>query len=94
MDHEKKKTTIANKEKYQNKVLPGKIKLKNQKNDGEEMDSNNNELFERKKQSHVAPGIAKEKRMHDSKDEVQVVKGTCKKKAVVGGETLLRSLWN
>jgi hypothetical protein len=24
--------------------------------------------------------------MHDSKDEVQVIKGTCEKKAVVGGK--------
>jgi hypothetical protein len=74
-------------------VLPGKIKLKKQKNDGEKMDSNNDELFE-KKQSHVAPGITKEKGTHDSKDEVQVIKETCKKKAVVGGEMILRKLWN
>jgi hypothetical protein len=45
--HEKKKTLIANKEKFQNKVLPGKIKLKKQKNDGEETDSNNDEFFEK-----------------------------------------------
>jgi hypothetical protein len=25
--------------------------------------------------------------MHDREDEVQVIKGTCEKKAVVGGET-------
>ncbi len=31
MDHEKKKTPIPNKEKDQNKVLPGKIKQKNKK---------------------------------------------------------------
>ena len=43
-DHEKKKTPIANKD----KMLPGKIKLKKQKNDGEEMDSNNNDFFEKK----------------------------------------------
>jgi hypothetical protein len=40
-DHEKKMT-------HQNKVLPGKIKLKKQKNDGEELDSNKDELFEKK----------------------------------------------
>jgi hypothetical protein len=28
-------------------VFPGKIKQKKQKNDGEEMDSNGNELFEK-----------------------------------------------
>ncbi len=47
IDHAKKKTPIANTEKYQNKVLPGKIKLKKQKNDGEETDSNDDELFEK-----------------------------------------------
>ena len=31
---------------HQNKVIPGKIKLKTQKNDGEERDSNNNETNE------------------------------------------------
>jgi hypothetical protein len=77
-DHEKKKTLIANTEKYQNKVLPGKIKLKKQKNDGEETDSDNNDFFE-KKPSHVAPGITKEKGMHDSKDEAQLIKGTREK---------------
>jgi hypothetical protein len=46
-DHEKKKTPIANKEKDQNKMLPGKTKLKKQKNDGEEMDSNDNELLKK-----------------------------------------------
>ncbi len=47
MDHEKKKTPIANKERYQNIVLPGKIKQIKQKNDGEEMDSNDDELSEK-----------------------------------------------
>ncbi len=89
--NEKKKTvgrTMDNEEKmtHQNKVIPGKIKLKKQKNDGEETDSDGNELFE-KKQSHVAPGITKEKGMHDSQDEVQTIKGICEKKAVVGGKT-------
>ncbi len=56
-DHEKKKTPIANKEKHQYKVPRIKIKLKNQKNDGEE---------------------------HGIEDEVQVIKGTREKKAVVG----------
>jgi hypothetical protein len=82
-DHEKKKTPIAKKEKYQDKVLPGKIKLKKQKNDGEEMDSDDDELLEKK--SHAAPGITKEKTMHDSEDEVQVIEETCEKQAVVGG---------
>jgi hypothetical protein len=36
-------------------------------------------------QSHAAPGITKEKGMHHSKDEGQEIKGTCEKKAVVGG---------
>jgi hypothetical protein len=53
MNHEKQIT-------HQNKVIPGKIKLKTQKNDGEERDSNNNELIEKNTQSHVAPGITKE----------------------------------
>ncbi len=39
-DHEKKMT-------HQNKVIPRKIKLKKQKNDEEEMDSDDNELFEK-----------------------------------------------
>ncbi len=42
-NHEKKKLSIANIEKYQNNVLPGKIK-----NDGEEMANNDDELFEEK----------------------------------------------
>jgi hypothetical protein len=66
-DHEKKKTPNANIEKYQYKVLPGKIKLKKQKNDGEETDREDNDFFE-KKQPLEAPGITKEKGMHDSKD--------------------------
>jgi hypothetical protein len=37
-DHEKKIT-------HQNKVILGKIKLKKQKNDGEETDINDNEFF-------------------------------------------------
>ncbi len=47
-----------------------------------------------KKQSHVAPGITKEKGVYDSNDEVQVIEGTREKKAVVGGTTdiELRSL--
>ncbi len=49
------------------------------------MDSGDDDFFE-KKQSHAAPGITKEKGMHDSKDEVQVVKGTREKKNVVGGK--------
>jgi hypothetical protein len=40
-DHEKKMT-------HQNKVTPGRIKLKKQKNDGEETDCNDDELFEKK----------------------------------------------
>ncbi len=47
-DHEKKKTPVANKEKYQNKVLPVKIKIKKIKNDGEETDSNDDDFFEKK----------------------------------------------
>jgi hypothetical protein len=39
-----------------------------------------------KKKSHAAPGKSKEKEMHDSEIEVQTIKGTCEKKAVVGGE--------
>jgi hypothetical protein len=77
-DREKKMT-------HQNKVLPGKIKLKKQKNDGEETDSKDNELFE-KKQSHAAPERTKEEGMHDSKDEVQVITGTSENKVVVGGK--------
>jgi hypothetical protein len=46
----------------------------------------------KKEQSHPAPGITKEKGMHDSKDEVQVIEGTPEKKAVVGGKWILRSL--
>jgi hypothetical protein len=78
-DHKKKMT-------HQNEMLPGQIKLKKQKNDGEETNSNNDELFE-KKQSHVAPGMTKEKGMHHSEDEVQVIEGTSEKKAVDGGKT-------
>jgi hypothetical protein len=33
----------------------------------------------------VAPGIAKEKRMHHREVEIQTIKGTFEKKAVVGG---------
>ncbi len=40
MDHEKKMT-------HQNKVLPGKIKLKKQKNDGEGTESNDDELLKK-----------------------------------------------
>jgi hypothetical protein len=86
MDHEKKMT-------HQNKVLPGKFKLKKQKNDGEETDSNDNDYL-KKKQSHAAPGITKEKGMYDRKDEVQVIEGTYEKKAVVRGKRMLRSPWN
>jgi hypothetical protein len=39
-DHEKKIT-------HQNEVLPGKIELKKQKNDGAEMVSNDNELLKK-----------------------------------------------
>jgi hypothetical protein len=39
-DHEKKLT-------HQNKVIPGKIKLKKQKNDGDEMDSDEDELLKK-----------------------------------------------
>jgi hypothetical protein len=60
-------------------------KSNRKKNDGEETDRDDDELHE-KKQSHAAPGTTKEKGMHDSKDEVQVIKGTCEKKAVVGGK--------
>ncbi len=36
----------------------------------------------------MTPGITKEKgMMHDSKDEVQVIEGTCNDKAVVRGKT-------
>ncbi len=35
----------------------------------------------------AAPGIPKEKGMHDSKDEVEVIKETCEKKTVVGGKS-------
>jgi hypothetical protein len=40
----------------------------------------------KKNKSHAAPGITKKKGMHDREDKVQVIKGTCEKKAVVGGE--------
>ncbi len=43
-DHEKKKTPMANKETDQKKCSRKKIKLKKQKNDGEKMDSDNDEL--------------------------------------------------
>jgi hypothetical protein len=78
LDHEKKKTRITNKEKYQNKVLPGKIKLKKimeRKRTATMM------IFLKKKQSHAAPEITKEKGMHDREDEVQVIKETCEKKS-------------
>jgi hypothetical protein len=68
------------------KVIPAKIKLKKQKNDGEETDRNYNESFEKNTQSHAAPGITKDKGMHHNKNEVQVIEGSCEKKAVVGGE--------
>ena len=50
--NEKKKNDgkTTDHEKNQNKVLPGKIKLKKQQNDGEETDSNNDELFEKNTQ--------------------------------------------
>jgi hypothetical protein len=51
-DHEKKMT-------HQHEVLPGKIKQKKQKNDGAEMVSDDNELFEKHTQSHAASGITK-----------------------------------
>jgi hypothetical protein len=85
MDHEKKKTPIANKEKDQNKVLPEKKQTKKQKNDEEETDNKDNELFEKKLISW-SPGIAKEKGMHDIKDEVQAIKGTHEKKICGWGE--------
>jgi hypothetical protein len=56
MDHEKKKTLIANKEKYQNIVLPGKIKLKKQKM-MEMKWTAMTMIFLKKKQSHAAPRI-------------------------------------
>jgi hypothetical protein len=82
-NYEKKKTPIANKEKYQNKVLPGKIKLKKRMMERNWTATTMNYL--KKNQSHTAPGITKEKGMHDSEDEVQVIEGTCENKAVVGG---------
>jgi hypothetical protein len=42
----------------------------------------------------VAPEITKDKGMHDSKDKVQVIEGTCDKKLWLGGKQILRSLWN
>jgi hypothetical protein len=42
--------------------------------------------------SHAAPGIRQEKGMQDSKDEVDVIKGTCEKKLGLGGQQILRSL--
>jgi hypothetical protein len=40
----------------------------------------------KKTQSHMAPGKTKEKGMHHKEIEVQTIKGTCEKNAVVGGE--------
>ncbi len=45
-------------------------------------------------QSHAAPGITKEKGMHDSEVEVQTIEGTREKKVWLGEKWILRSLWN
>ncbi len=79
MNHEKKKNPIANKEKYQNKVLPEKIKLKKQRMMERKWTATTMNCL-KKNQSHVAPGITKEKGMRDSKDEVHVIKATREKK--------------